>query len=803
MLLDTLSHGPAPRLSRISVAPNRSSAPGVRVRYAIDRAAWLWDTAEPLTAPSFVRFRLEVQVKPGEKLHFQFSADQFAVLYMDGHWLTRGPDVGAPWFYGFSEYEVAIEPGLHVLEALVWWIGHKSPGARMSVRAGFAMAGCNDWQDRLTTGVAPWKVARVEGMGIEPLAKQAEVLTTGANGLVDAAAFFAAPPQWSEPVIVTNKLSESAHGTSGSDRTMEPSNLPEMPIERQSPGRICAVGDWTMESDPVPACALDSPEIQAAIGVLRGNIYTVPAKSRRLLVWDLGNYYSGFPEVCVSGGKGAVIRQTWTESFYLTESVRTKKKGHRDEIVGKYLTEGLGDRFLPDGREGLRMVPYWWRCGRYCLVEITTADEPVSLTGLSLLISGHPFDWVGSFRCDEDERLQPILNACRRTLEVSSWDTYQDSPYFEQLMYIGDTRLEVLVTYVLNGNDSLPRRALDLLDSSRLAWQGLVASRFPCRGNQLIASFCLKWVLMVHDYCLWRADAAHTARMLPGIRHILEHFCGWMNKDGLIEGVHGWPYVDWVSSWPRGIPTAAVGGVCALHNLVFLLALQAAAEIEDACGQPELAALNRRRARSLKAAIRATYFDAETGCLADDPSHQHWSQHAQIYGILSGVLNPEEGSAALDKARTDERFVVPSYVFRFYLFEAMRKLGRAGEILGEMQAWQDMINQGAVTVWEQLEPTRSDCHAWSSHPLFHLPTSVLGIRPGLPGFARVDIEPQPGPLKKAHAVVAHPKGAIDVRLDFNEDGGCSGQIQLPEGVPGVLRYGGREVLLQPGAQAIG
>ena len=32
-------------------------------------------------------------------------------------------------------------------------------------------------------------------------------------------------------------------------------------------------------------------------------------------------------------------------------------------------------------------------------------------------------------------------------------ETYMDCPYYEQMMYVGDTRLEVLTTYAISRDD--------------------------------------------------------------------------------------------------------------------------------------------------------------------------------------------------------------------------------------------------------------------------------------------------------------------------------------------------------------
>ena len=91
------------------------------------------------------------------------------------------------------------------------------------------------------------------------------------------------------------------------------------------------------------------------------------------------------------------------------------------------------------------------------------------------------------------------------------------------------------------------------------------------------------------------------------------------------------------------------------------------------------------------------------------------------------------------------------------------------------------------TVLEQPEPTRSDCHAWGSHPMYHALASVAGIRPAAPGFAAVRIEPQPGPLTAIRCAVPHPSG-LEVRLEIarGADGAWHGEAFAPAGVPVAL-----------------
>lgn len=108
---------------------------------------------------------------------------------------------------------------------------------------------------------------------------------------------------------------------------------------------------------------------------------------------------------------------------------------------------------------------------------------------------------------------------------------------------------------------------------------------------------------------------------------------------------------------------------------------------------------------------------------------------------------------------------------------------------------------GFRTPYEAPGATRSDCHAWSSHPLYHLHASVGGVRPGSFGFRTVRIRPLLGPLSRIDLAVPHPKGTIRFkahidarRVRFN--------VHLPLGVSGYLEWRNRRHPLSGGRQEI-
>ncbi len=97
--------------------------------------------------------------------------------------------------------------------------------------------------------------------------------------------------------------------------------------------------------------------------------------------------------------------------------------------------------------------------------------------------------------------------------------------------------------------------------------------------------------------------------------------------------------------------------------------------------------------------------------------------------------------------------------------------------------------------------TRSDCHAWGSHPLFYLEASVAGVRPASPGFRTVRTALEPGQLPKIVSRVPHPDGFITLNLKF-ADQHCRGQVELPADITGVFVWAGHEHKLTGGTNQI-
>jgi hypothetical protein len=282
---------------------------------------------------------------------------------------------------------------------------------------------------------------------------------------------------------------------------------------------------------------------------------------------------------------------------------------------------------------------------------------------------------------------------------------------------------------------------------------------------------------------------------------MLAQFEPYENRDRLLEDLPGWPFMDWVQGWSNGTAPDGVRGVSSVNNLLYVYALQKAAEVEDFLGEPLPAQRLRAKAARSAAAVRAKFWDESRGLMADNLAHSEFSEHGQCLALLTDTLTGDPARRCFDELLAAPDLKRTTIYFSFYLMETWHKFGRGDLILKRLDFWKDLVKQGLKTPVEEPGNTRSDCHGWGSHPLFHLHASIAGVRPASPGFRTVRIAPQPGGLPKIVSRTPHPDGFITLDLAFT-GGGCRGNLELPAAITGVFVWQGQEQKLHGGANTI-
>lgn len=785
----------------------------------IDTVAWVWypgcSDSIFLDNPRSFRFRKRF-VSDGSALRFDVSADERFVLFLDGKVIGRGPNRAATiehWF--FHSYEVTnLSVGEHLLEAVCWTHWCKAPLEQLTWRGGFIFkaegiyAAQLDTKEEIGEGEKRWEVGELIGTTYQ--VNRGSCWGAGHNvDSVGCGLVYEQPTEWKEVEVVRGRISDKTtpnhvYGSRKNGWMLFPVQLKNQIEEEIRPGEFRAAMDHIgIQEEHWPAESAESPMVSAFNSLLKeGKKIIIPRHTQMRAIWYLGDYYAGYPLLKVSKGKGSTFKWGWAESLYVDDG----HKHNRKEFVDKFFV-GDDDYFTMDGREGATFSSQWWRCGMWCEFKITTEDEPLEVESISILESRYPLERESEFSC-EDATYGAIQKICTRVMQQCSHETLFDGPYYEQQMYPGDTRVQLLTLTSLSRDDRMIRYAIETFDFAQRD-DGMVPMNWPTRGTQESLTYTQCWLLMFRDYVRYHDNIDWLKARIPSMRKAMAGMEYYEGEDGLIVNPPGWSFMDWDDNFDRGTATSAnpEDAPSSLINLFYILNLQGAAEVERALGNEAMAAVYEGKVPARKARIEELYWDEKRKLLADDVGHTQYSEHAQCLGILSGVLAGEKAQAAFAGTLQEHgpEFARCSVYFSHYLFDAYFAMGRADLFQKRLDLWREYVATGLSTTMESPEDekhiSRSDCHAWGSHPLYWMQAGLAGIFPAAAKFEKVRIAPQPGNLRQIHCKMPHPKGFVRVDLVF-EKGEAQGAIVLPEGITGEFVFGTKKIPLSGGKTEI-
>jgi alpha-L-rhamnosidase len=756
------------------------------------RARWVAHPNAPAYAeaesPFFAVYRLRFRIEQLRVARINVSADERYLLSLDGLRLGRGPERGSLGRWCFETYDIPLSAGEHTLTVSVHSLCRHRAWGQLSVRHGLLVLAEGDAEELLSTGIAAWECAEVPGISAERPSLPRSFIATGGRLIVPGASL-REPTEFVPVREIAQAVPASARMEAPGVWGLVPAVLPMMYEQDLQLGRVRHVDTASpvtaVETPAAPASHLPAAaeEFQR---LLAGQApVVIPPNSARRVIIDLEDYYCVYPRLMFSGGTGGTVRIDSAEALFEADGFT---KHNRNDVAGLYF-RGQGDQLHPDGRTGVTYEAPIYLAGRYLQLTVSTADEPLKLGGLTLTETHYPYTWDTQFQ-SSDARLARLRAIALRSLEMCSHDTYYDCPYYEQLMYVGDTRLEVLVGYTHCHDDRLPRKAITMFDDSRNP-DGWTSARLPTRITQTIPPFSLWWVGMVWDFHMWRNDPGFVRARMPGVRAVLEAARECVGPDLLFHPPAGWNFVDWI---------AHLGGVerkpCAVLHWHMVYTLRLAADLEVAVGEPSLARRHRDLADRMTDAGNAAFWDDSVGLYRELPAgetsrhdrYRPYTEHAQCLALLAGAVPPARRSRLAAALFSREDLVRTTIYFSHYLFEACHALADLGGIdvlFRRLELWHNLDPRGFKTTFEAPEPTRSDCHAWGAHPLYHLYATVLGVRPAAPGFRRVRIEPRLGPLEWIKGTLHHPDGGIGIEVR-GSGGRTEASVTLPPGIAGEL-----------------
>ena len=96
----------------------------------------------------------------------------------------------------------------------------------------------------------------------------------------------------------------------------------------------------------------------------------------------------------------------------------------------------------------------------------------------------YPFRNETTFSAPGHEELGRMLEIGWRTARLCANETYMDCPYYEQLQYFGDTRIQAMISMYNTSDPYMVKNAIEQGRQSMVA-EGITMSRYPSSVHQL------------------------------------------------------------------------------------------------------------------------------------------------------------------------------------------------------------------------------------------------------------------------------------------------------------------------------
>ena len=759
----------------LQILPTRAQKIDSTVLLRSWKASWIDVPEESSDKYGVYLFRKSVMINAkSESFVIHVSADNRYKLFVNERLVSFGPARGDIDHWNFETLDIGpfLHNGKNIIAAKVWNEGEWRAEGQISLRTGFILMG--DGGANVLNTNSSWKCIRDSSYQPLPFITPTYYVA-GPGELVNFKGDLSkwetqdyVDSSWKNAHIIMPGIPKNIIGGYGtiSGWLLIPSVIPQMEMKPQSFVRVSQSAGMN-----IPA---SFPSASTSL--------TIPGHSVVTILLDQTFLTNAYPTLVFSGGMGAAVSMSYAEALY----IKYPSKGNRDETDGKVFI-GRKDSIISNSKSGQSFTSLTFRTFRYLQLRITTKEDPLAIEDIYGTSTGYPFQMNARLE-SEDSGLNKILETGWRTARLCAMETYMDCPYYEQLQYIGDSRIQGLISLFNSGDERLLQNAMNAMDNSRRP-EGVTLSRHPSYTPQYIPTFSLWYIGMLHDYMMYGRDSTYLKNKLAGERQILNYFRNYQGTDGSVRGVPYWMFTDWVEKkdWISGTGPVGKDGSSSLIDLQLLWAYELAADLESKFGMQAYATLYNKYVNQLKKTIRNKYWDEKHKLYADRPEKDLFSQHANTLAILTGMVDNIGAASMARQILSDTTLAPASIYFKFYLHLALVDAGLGDDYLNWLGLWRQNIKMG-MTTWAEIPDinnTRSDCHAWGASPNIEFFRTVLGIDSDAPGFTRVKIEPHLGVLKNIQGEIPHPMGKIGARYLF-ENGKWKIQIDLPPKTTGNL-----------------
>jgi len=368
-------------------------------------------------------------------------------------------------------------------------------------------------------------------------------------------------------------------------------------------------------------------------------------------------------------------------------------------------------------------------------IHVKTGKASVSHVGIRYFGAGK----IARRYIGTDPALAKIFDAAVETYRQNTFTVYMDCPSRERAGWLCDSFFTARVEKILTGKSEIEHNFLEnffLPDRFKKLPKGMLPMCYP--GDHYNGNFIPNWamwlVIELEEYLGRTHDHAFIDAAKPRIDALLDYFKPFENRDGLLEKLDGWVFVEWSKS------NDLVQDINYPSNMLYAKMLRSIAALYDI---PALI----HKAEHIEKVINEKAF-MENGFYCDNAVYDEsgaavlsgkCTESCQYYAFFCGIATPESrpelwrrllldfGPERVKKGEwpnlcEDAKWknVYPSNAFigNYLRLELLYRYGEYEKLTENIKGYFTKMAEFTGTLWENDTPAASCNHGFASHVIY-------------------------------------------------------------------------------------
>ncbi|HNW56182.1 MAG TPA: hypothetical protein PLR88_00400 [Bacteroidales bacterium] len=369
-------------------------------------------------------------------------------------------------------------------------------------------------------------------------------------------------------------------------------------------------------------------------------------------------------------------------------------------------------------------------------LKIVVMEGSCKITDVYMREYAYPETKTTSFN-SSNEKLNSIFDAARQTFRQNAVDILTDCPSRERAGWLCDSYFSSIMESDFTGRMDVSRNFYEsyaLPEVFPNLPEGMIPMCYPAdyKGG-FIPNWAMWFIIQINDYAKRGGDPVLVASLKPRIEGLLKYFSGFENKDGLLEDLKGWIFVEWSKA------NSFVNGVNYPSNMLYSAALASAAELYKNDGWRKKS--DQVRQAILEQSFNGSFFVDNAVRNSDgklEPT-SNTTEVCQYYAFFCNIATPEShadlwkklttefGPNRDDKTTYPDVFIANAFIGNYLRMDILSRYKLNNQLLSEIQDYFYKMAELTGTLWENMGWQASCNHGFASYLGHVLYRDILGI----------------------------------------------------------------------------